>query len=165
MPGADPEKPVICDAMCFCKDVRNLPEGNRGTTGRNRQQCVADRLWEYDRGLANQSTIKAEVPYDMSLDPPAPFMDPTNPMRPLHSRPIGSKIPDVVLVKDPTRPPTQDNIRKIIEMKFDNDKRPRDQIDAFREIAGPGTPVEVWTPETCGCGEKKLERVPIPHTL
>jgi type VI secretion system secreted protein VgrG len=164
MPGVDPEKPVICEAMCFCKDVRNLPEGNRGTTGLNRQQCVADRLWDYDRSLANQSTIKAEVPYDMNLDPPAPFMDPINPMRPIHSRPAGSKIPDVVLVKDQTRPPTQDNIRKIIEMKFDNDKRPNSQMEDFKEIAGPGTPIEVWTQETCGCGKEEPERVPVPVT-
>ena len=72
-PGTDPEKPVICDAMCFCKDARNLPDGTRGATGPNRQNCVAARLWAYDRALSNQSTIKAEVPYDMSQDPPAPI--------------------------------------------------------------------------------------------
>ena len=162
MPGADQEKPVICDAMCFCKSVRDVPGGTRGTTGRNRQQCVADRLWAYDRALSNQSTIKAEVPYDMNMDPPAPFMDPINPMRPIHSRPAGSKIPDVVLVKDETRPPTQDNIRKIIEMKFDNDPVDRRQLDDLRKIAGPGIPVEIWTPETCGCKEEEPEPVPVP---
>jgi type VI secretion system secreted protein VgrG len=159
--GLDPEKPVICDAMCACKDARNLPDGSRGTAGPNRQQCVADRLWAYDRAMGNQSTIKAEVPYDMSLDPPAPIMSDNDPNRPTHSRPAGSKIPDVVLVNDPRMPPVQGNIRKIIEMKFDDDKRPESQLKDFERIAGPGTPVETWTPNDCGCGKEEPERVPV----
>ncbi|MFS8069199.1 MAG: bacteriophage T4 gp5 trimerization domain-containing protein, partial [Byssovorax sp.] len=163
MPGLDPEKPVICQAMCFCKNERDLPDGTgRGTTGRNRQQCVADQLWAYDRAMGNQSTIKAEVPYDMDLDPPAPIMDTINPMRPRHDRPAGSKIPDVVLVNDPRMPPVQGNIRKIIEMKFDDDKRPQGQMIDFRRIAGPGIPVEVWTTKDCGCGQEEPEPVPVP---
>jgi type VI secretion system secreted protein VgrG len=166
-PGTDPEKPVICEALCFCKSERDLPNGGtgpivRGKTGRNRQQCVADRLWDYDRALGNQSTIKAEVPYDMSHDPPTPIMSNNDPNRPTHSRPSGSKIPDVVLVKDETRPPTQDNIRKIIEMKFDGDPVNFDQIRDFKNIGGRGVPVEIWTPESCGCGEEESKRVPVP---
>jgi type VI secretion system secreted protein VgrG len=122
---------------------------------------VAERLWAQDRALGNQSKIKAEVPYDMSQVPPAPIMSRNDPTRPTHSRPGGSKIPDVVLVNDPTRPPTQDNIRKIIEMKFDNDRVDRDQLDEFEKIAG-NAPVEVWTPETCGCGKEEPETVPVP---
>lgn len=165
--GLDPEKPVICDAMCSCKSARDLPNTGsgpvvRGKTGRNRQQCVADRLWAYDRALSNQSTIKAEVPYDMSQVPPAPVMSRNDPTRPTHSRPGGSRIPDVVLVNDPTKPPTQDNIRKIIEMKFDNDPLDPDQIKAFKRIAPPGVPVETWTTETCGCGKDEPEPKKVP---
>ena len=160
--GLDPEKPIICDAMCFCKSARDLPDGTRATTGRNRQQCVADRLWAYDRALSNQSTIKAEVPYDMSQNPPVPIMSNNDPTRPTHRRPGGSKIPDVVLVKDPTKPPTQDNIRKIIEMKFDKDLPDPAQIKVFEKIGGPGVPVETWTTKTCGCGEEEPDRLPDP---
>jgi type VI secretion system secreted protein VgrG len=160
--GSDPEKPVICQAMCSCKSARDLPNGTRGTTGPNRQQCVAKILWDYDRALSNQSKIKAEVPYDMSQDPPAPIMSNNDPTRPTHSRPSGSKIPDVILVKDGTRPPTRDNIRKIIEMKFDGDPPDADQIKIFKRIGGRGVPIETWTPETCGCGEEERERVPVP---
>jgi type VI secretion system secreted protein VgrG len=167
IPGVDPEQGVICDAMCSCKNARDLPNIGpgpvvRGKTGRNRQQCVADRLWAYDRALSNQSTIKAEVPYDMSQDPPAPIMSRNDPTRPTHSRPGGSRIPDVVLVNDPTKPPTQDNIRKIIEMKFDNDPLDPDQIVVFRQIAPPGVPVETWTTETCGCGKDEPEPKKVP---
>jgi type VI secretion system secreted protein VgrG len=148
--------------MCSCKSARDLPNGTRGTTGPNRQQCVAKILWDYDRALSNQSKIKAEVPYDMSQDPPAPIMSNNDPTRPTHSRPSGSKIPDVILVKDGTRPPTRDNIRKIIEMKFDGDPPDADQIKIFKRIGGRGVPIETWTPETCGCGEEERERVPVP---
>ncbi len=155
-PGVDLEKGVICDAMCTCKDVRDGTDG----TGPNRQNCVAAKLWTFDDAMNNQSTIKAEVPYDMSQNPPAPIMSRTKP-RPKRANPGGSKIPDVVLVKDPTKPPTQDNIKKVIEMKFPGDKRPREQIREYEKIAG-GAPVETWTLETCGCEEKKRERVPVP---
>jgi type VI secretion system secreted protein VgrG len=165
-PGMDPEKPILCDAMCLCKTARDVPNAGpgpvkRGTTGRNRQQCVADRLWAYDRALSNQSTIKAEVPYDMSQAPPVPIMSRNDPTRPTHSRPAGSKIPDVVLVNDPTKPPTQNNIRKIIEMKFDGDPPDPAQLLTLQTIAGQ-SPVEVWTPATCGCGPEEPEPKPMP---
>jgi type VI secretion system secreted protein VgrG len=165
-PGMDPEKPILCDAMCSCKTARDVPNAGpgpakRGTTGRNRQQCVADRLWAYDRALSNQSTIKAEVPYDMSQAPPVPIMSRNDPTRPTHSRPAGSRIPDVVLVNDPTKPPTQNNIRKIIEMKFDGDPPDPAQLLTLQTIAGQ-SPVEVWTPATCGCGPEEPEPKPMP---
>ncbi len=163
IPGVDPEQGVLCDAMCSCKNARDLPDGTRGTTGPNRQQCVAKRLWAYDRALSNQSTIKAEVPYDMNQVPPAPIMSRNDPTRPTHSRPVGSKIPDVVLVNDPTQPPTQDNIRKIIEMKFPGDATSQQQLNEYRDISG-GAPVEVWTLNRCGCGgeEPEPKTVPVP---
>jgi type VI secretion system secreted protein VgrG len=163
IPGVDPEQGVICDAMCSCKHARDLPDGSRGATGPNRQQCVAKILWNYDRGLSNQSKIKAEVPYDMTQAPPAPIMSRNDPTRPTHSRPAGSKIPDVVLVNDPTKPPTQDNIRKIIEMKFPGDATSEKQLLDYADIAG-GAPVEVWTLNRCGCGgeEPAPKTVPVP---
>jgi type VI secretion system secreted protein VgrG len=161
LPGVDPEQGVICDAMCSCKNARDLQDGSRGATGPNRQQCVAKRLWAYDRGLSNQSTVKAEVPYDMSQAPPAPIMSRNDPTRPTHSRPAGSKIPDVVLVTDPTKPPTQDNIKKVIEMKFPGDTTSPDQMRDYGLIAG-GAPLEVWTTDRCGCVGDDTEPKPKP---
>ena len=147
--------------MCSCKGARDLPDGTRGTTGVNRQNCVAKRLWAYDRALSNQSTIKAEVPYDMTRTPPAPIMSRNDPTRPTHSKPGGSKIPDIVLVIDQTKPPTQDNIKKVIEIKFPGDKPIRDQMRDYGVIAG-GAPVETWTLDRCGCGEEEPEPKPKP---
>ncbi len=94
-------------------------------------------------------------------------MSRNDPTRPTHSKPAGSKIPDVVLVIDPTRPPTQDNIKKVIEMKFPGDKGSDDQMLDYGVISG-AAPLEVWTLDRCGCGEEEpkpkpvLEPVPDP---
>jgi type VI secretion system secreted protein VgrG len=88
-------------------------------------------------------------------------MSRNDPTRPTHSKPAGSKAPDVVLVIDPTRPPTQDNIKKVIEMKFPGDKTSQEQMVDYTEIAG-GAPVEVWTLERCGCGKDEPEPKPVP---
>src|SRR5262249_45261512 len=147
------------DAMCSCKDsVTAL--GNRNPDG-----CTRTRLWAYDRALGNKSTIKAQVPYDMSQIPPVPIMSRNDPSRPKTKPDKRRRAPDVVLVKDPNRPTTQDNIRKIIEIKFPGDRRDPDQMQEYERIAG-GAPVELWTLEDCGCEDKKKQRdpfrVPVP---
>jgi type VI secretion system secreted protein VgrG len=157
--GVDPEKLVICEAMCSCKDVRNGTNG----TGPNRQNCVTTRLWNLDDAMKNQSTIKAEAPYDMSRRPPAPIMSRNNPARTTRSRPAGSRIPDVVLVNDGSKPPTRDNIKKIIEIKFPGDPVDDNQMRAYERIAGKGKTVELWTLDSCGCQEKEEPQpVPVP---
>ncbi len=155
-PGMDSEKIVLCKAMCACERAWEASGG----TGPNRQNCVAKTLWNYDDAFGHQSTIKAEVPYDMSQDPPAPIMSRHFPSRPTRRNPGGSKIPDVVIVKDPTKPPTQDNIKRIVEMKFPRDKRPLNQMDDYRKIAGDDDLVEEMTLEDCNCKEEEPEKQP-----
>src|SRR5262249_20190942 len=65
-PGVDSERIVICEAICSCKDVRKNSPGK----GPRPSDCVTARLRAYDKALGNQSTIKAEPPYDMSQNPP-----------------------------------------------------------------------------------------------
>jgi type VI secretion system secreted protein VgrG len=155
-PGVDNEKAILCAAMCTCKDVREATGGS----GMNRQNCVAKQMWALDDSKNHESKIKAEVPYDMSKRPPAPIMSRNEPKRPTRGKPGGSKIPDIVIVKDPTKPPTRDNIERIIEMKFPNDKRPPDQMKQYRKIGGNNVRVEEMTLDDCNCGEKK-ERPPL----
>src|SRR5262249_53747486 len=152
-PGVDSERLVICEAICSCKDVRASSPGK----GPRPSDCVTARLRAYDHALGDQSTIKAEVPYDMSQNPPVPIMSRYQPTRPTTSKPGGSKAPDVVLVKDPTKPPTQDNIKKIIEIKFPGDRWRPGQEKAYERIAG-GVPIDRWTPDTCGCKDEEKER-------
>jgi type VI secretion system secreted protein VgrG len=151
--GPDVETMVVCQAICNCKDARKI-------SGRNgAQDCVTARLRAYDAALGGQSTIKAEVPYDMTTIPPSPLMSKNHP-GPTTGRPAGSKIPDVIVVKDGSRPPTQDNIKKVIEIKFPPDDLTDDQLKEYPKIAG-SAPFEVWGPNApCMCGDE-----PIKHPL
>jgi type VI secretion system secreted protein VgrG len=104
------------------------------------------------------SRIKAEVPYDMSKSPPAPVMSRKEPERPSRGKhPKGSRAPDVIIVKDPSKPPTQDNLEEVIEVKFPGDDFRKGQAQAYRDIAGPA-PFEVLTPQRCGCPNRKEEQ-------
>ncbi|KYF93041.1 hypothetical protein BE17_08095 [Sorangium cellulosum] len=155
-PGVDTEQAVICDAICTCKDAR---AGRTGRGGTRPSDCVTRRLRTYDKALGGQSTIKAEVPYDMNQSPPAPIMSKKEPWRPTEGKPGGSKVPDVVILKDPTKPPTQDNLKKVVEIKFPPDILDDDQRDDYKRIAG-AAPFDVWTPATCGCATDDEEQVP-----
>ncbi|WP_407072487.1 VRR-NUC domain-containing protein [Pseudomonas aeruginosa] len=44
--------------------------------------------------------------------------------------------PDVIIVQNPNRPPTQDNIKQVVEMKFPPDPRNTKQTEACKKIAG-----------------------------
>lgn len=59
--------------------------------------------------------------------------------------------PDVVIVKDPNLPPSQDNIKHVVEIKFGTDVFGKDQEDSYAEIAGDYTKVKVLDPDECGC--------------
>jgi type VI secretion system secreted protein VgrG len=157
-PGVEVEKFILCDAMCQCKDVRIGMDGK----GPNRQNCVAEKMRERDRLFPNVNTIKPEVSYDMSQDPPAPIMSNNEPWRASGRPRNGTKRPDIVIVKDPSKPPTQDNIKRVIEMKFPGDKQPDDQMQEYRKIAGDGARVDVMTLDDCNCGNEEPERVPVP---
>ena len=44
--------------------------------------------------------------------------------------------PDVIIVQNPNRPPTQDNMKQVVEMKFPPDPRNTKQTEACKKIAG-----------------------------
>jgi type VI secretion system secreted protein VgrG len=155
VPGV--ESVVICQAICTCKDVRSA-NGRRAA-----QACATTQLRAYDAALGGQSTIKAEVPYDMSKSPPAPIMSKNHP-GPTTGHPKASRIPDVVVLIDGTKPPMQGNIQKVIEIKFPPDTLSRAQADEYLEIAGPA-PFEVWGPvNPCNCDEGVKDPIPVPVT-
>ncbi|MGK4008593.1 VRR-NUC domain-containing protein [Sorangium sp. So ce1036] len=86
-------------------------------------------------------------------------MSKKEPWRPTEGKPGGSNVPDVVILKEPTKPPTQDNLKKVVEVKFPPDILDDDQRDDYKRIAG-AAPFEVWTPATCGCAEDNEQQVP-----
>ncbi len=56
--------------------------------------------------------------------------------------------PDVVIVNDPTKPPTQDNIKQVVEIKFPPDKMDERQELAYIRIAGDETKLVEMGPGT-----------------
>lgn len=148
-PPGDPELAVLCVHICACNNTQY------------KQACVTQALWAEDDAAGNMSTIKAEVPYDMSKRPPAPIMSNNNPKRATRRKPLGSRIPDVVIVNKPGDLPTQGNIRKVVEIKFPPDKLSREQDAEYRTIAGLAE-FQTLSPQECNCSDPEKKHVPQP---
>jgi hypothetical protein len=173
------DKKVLCSAMCQCQTQPNIGKNGRSL----KQECVSSRLKALDTALGHTSPYKAEYTYDMTKRPPEPFLDkvietkgrdlwpgwtktlwPKDPTRPQPYK-AGrgyTRRPDVVIVKDPARPPTQDNIRQVVEMKFPGDTYGAGQLVDYRLIAGDQqklVPLELWD---CDCNKTEPEKSKIP---
>jgi type VI secretion system secreted protein VgrG len=120
---------------------------------------VTQHIRALEDASAHTSPLKAEVPYDMSKRPPEPIMSKNDPRRATRSSPKGSRIPDVVVVKDGTKPPTRDNIKEVIEIKFPPDELEDEQRKAYTAIAGKATFKELG-PNQCGCPREKKPQPP-----
>ena len=146
------DKKVLCTAICKCKSTPGVGKDGRSL----KQVCVSAQLRALDASLQHRSPYKPEINYDMTKNPPEPIMDstietkghdwlpgwlkkwwPEDPAHPPFEPGRGMvKRPDVIIVKDPTKPPTQDNIKKVVEIKFPPDTVSRDQEADYRRIAG-----------------------------
>jgi len=148
-PGPPPppltrEEMIICATICRC--IVDPSPNTRPS------DCVTRQLRALDEASGGKSKIKAEVTYDMTKNPPEPVMSRKEPWRPSRGKhPRGSRSPDNVIVKDPDKPPTRDNIERIVEIKIPPDTWRGDQRKAYEKIAGPGIPVIELTPQRCGC--------------
>jgi VRR-NUC domain len=182
-PDIDPlDKKVLCAAMCQCDKAPNL-----GKDGKQlKQACVARTMKEVDKQLDHQSPYKQEINYDMTKNPPEPIMDKTVPTKghgwlpawiqkrfgksdnpelpniPFEAGTGQIRRPDVVIVNDPTKPPTQDNIKQIVEMKFPPDQRSDAQEKEYKRIAGPNAEVKTLQPSDCDCNKPEPEPPKMP---
>lgn len=179
-PNTDPiDKKILCAAMCKCDKVPHV-----GKEGQQlRQICVSANFKALDKVLEHRSPFKVEINFDMTKNPPTPIMDSGIETKghgylpgwiskhwgsePEHSPPYkpGTGLirrPDVVIVKDPMKPPTQDNIKQIVEMKFPPDALSAEQEEAYRRIAGKGKLTQL-KPGDCDCdsSEPNDPRMPI----
>lgn len=143
------DRRALCELFCCCQ------EGGR-------QRCVADVLKQADAFRGYKGYYKQEVPYKDR----APVMSRNEPERATRSRPAGSRIPDVVVVKDAFKPPTLDNIQKVYEMKFPGDTYsseigPDDmtQSEAYRKLFEGKIDKEAMDAESCGCKEGDKDSV------
>jgi hypothetical protein len=182
-PEIDPlDKKVLCAAMCQCDKAPDV-----GKDGKQlKQACVSRTMKEVDRQLNHQSPYKQEINYDMTKSPPQPIMDSQVPTKGHDWLPgwiskhfgrdeaTGEQVmqhragtgqirrPDVVIVKDPTQPPTQDNIKQIVEMKFPPDAISPQQKWAYEDIAGDPTKLKTLKPSDCNCDQPEPAPPKIP---
>jgi hypothetical protein len=165
------------------------PEGATAPRGRRRRTGWERRNWRrptkkaLDTLLGHRSPYQQEINYDMSKKPPAPIMDggiATMGHRhlpgwirkywgtePEHAPSFKAgqgliRRPDVVIVNDPTKPPTQDNIKQILEMKFPPDTMSKSQQIAYMKIAGNRLKSGTLKPANCSCDTPETEEAKLP---
>jgi hypothetical protein len=161
------DEAVICPIVCKCDKAPAI-----GADGRSlKQACVSKALNTLDAAADHKSPYKAEVNYDMTKRPPAPIMS-SDPETKAHDWLPGwikkwwnadeshppfkpgkglVRRPDIVIVNDPTRPPTQDNIKQVVEVKFPPDDWTKRQKDAYVLIADGENKVVRTGPDECDC--------------
>lgn len=168
---------VLCPAICKCKDSPDT-----GADGRSlKQACVSRALSKVDKAMDHQSPYKPEVNYDMTKEPPEPIMDSEIATKAHdwlpgwinkyweadHGYPYlkGAGMvrrPDVVVVDDPSKPPTQDNIKQIVEIKFPPDQMSKEQQTAYTTIAGSENKLAVIGPDDCTCDQPRPDPSKVP---
>lgn len=171
-PKIDPiDKKILCAPMCKCdKEPTIAVDGKR-----LKQNCVAASFKALNGTLGN-SNYKQEINYNMTVQPPTPIMDST--IRTLAHKYLPGYIekhmpgfvaktgqirrPDIVIVHDSTKPPTQDNIKQIVEMKFPPDSLSQPQKLAYEEIAGSPNKLTTLEPSDCDCEKPRDDGKMIP---
>jgi hypothetical protein len=183
IPQIDPlDKKVLCAALCKCDKAPHT-----GKDGQKlKQQCVSTVMKEVDKQLDHKSPYKQEINYDMTKSPPQPIMDkdvatkghdylpgwiakyfgksadPEASQVPFKAGTGQIRRPDVVIVKDPSKPPTQDNIKQIVEMKFPPDEMSPDQEEAYVKIAGDPGKLKTLKPSDCSCDQSEPAPPKVP---
>lgn len=123
-----------------------------------------------------RSNYKQEINYNMRTAPPTPIMDSSDPTMPhpylpgyIEKRMPGFekgtgqiRRPDVIIVIDPKKAPTQDNIKQIVEMKFPPDTLSAKQKADYQTIAGTPGKLTTLEPGMCDCDKEKPGGPAIP---
>lgn len=150
-PGVVGELQTLCNMMC---DVKNVPG--------KKQDLIAARLKALDKATGGKSTMKAEVPFDPTNV--TPYMSKTEPWRATGNWWIpGHRRPDVVITNG--GPPRLENIRAVVEMKFNDGSTgfSKDQLDAYDKMFGEKL-ITMEEGKDCKCDDddKKLQPEPVP---
>ncbi len=146
------ELQILCNMMCEEKGP-----------GR-KQDRIAERLWAMDDAAGGRSTMKAEVPYNPSTR--EPYMSNNESWRATRNFYIlGHRRPDVIITDG--SPPTFDNIRTVVEMKFDdgNTEQSKEQIKAYERVFGAEKVAVMEEGVDCICEDDDGEREPVPEPV
>ncbi len=179
------DRKVLCELMCCCADSPNtiLKEG---VLQNAYQSCVADTV-AAARDSVKVGRYVPEVNHDMTLTPPKAILhsDGTPAKWGDHAywkhssatelakkyaqeraaalaegrarNPLVRR-PDIIAVKNPNKPVSQENIDRIYEMKFSKDSEHKGQFNAYRKIAGDRNKVVVMEEDDCGCDDRKKNK-------
>ena len=172
------DKTVLCSAVCHCSAAPAISRDGRNL----KQVCVAQHLRALDDVLQQRSPYKPEVSYDMTKQPPQPILDSQtgqlphvwipgwirkywdeDPEHPPF-RPGKGMIrrPDVVIVRNTRNPPTQDNIKQVLEMKFPPDPINEEQARTYAQITGDERKVVQMSSDECDCNRHvQVSEIPI----
>lgn len=176
---AKADEKMLCAVFCCCSNNPVPGEGGQG----GYDTCASQTLSAAERFMDNDSRFKSQVSYNMRPDTPEPLMErglfgglttesipwTRGGIEHIKNR-IGqdgfpyqsgdARRPDVVIVRDPSRPPTPDNVSRVVDFKF-TDSLNRAQEDAYARIGGQ--PPLVIDSEKCDCSDdetrKQLELV------
>lgn len=183
------DEELLCAIVCCCEHTPSVSDGGRN----GMQECVKQTLRRADQELGWRSRYKAEIAYDMTALPPRPIMhrdaagnETTAPSGYWLTRAKEDipgfkggeghvRIPDVVIVADPSRPPHAQNIDRVVEIKFEGDNLSREQEQAYTDIAGgrrrfsvmgsSETQLKNTGSSTKNCDCKKNRRNPQPQEV
>lgn len=173
------DKKILCALLCCCKvnPIKGTIKKKDGSEEEKNyyQICVSNTVKNLERSSGHNSRFKAELSYNMRANPPDPLMDKDltgnlntrsllfpaeyGRMKGRMNRdypgaePYGEKDtrrPDVIIVRDPSKPPVQGNISRVVEMKF-GDPYGEEQEASYRRIGGK-RPLKL-DPKICGCND------------
>ncbi len=175
---------LICKLCCCCLNNPVVGEAEQNLM----QNCMDKIFKSADKLLGFNSRYKSEISYDMTQSPPSPFMhriegqDTTESTHSWMGRAYHDienygprrgmvRRPDLVIVDDPCVPPTQNNIERVVEIKFRNDKRSVQQDAAYSEIVGNPKKYDIFrigtqpTKGEKGCDCQQQQQQPEPATV
>lgn len=172
--GQQTDKEMLCEVVCAC----NFRGGKTACVCATLATPVYHRgvrCWDPRPAMPGYPAVYVEVPFRMG-NPPTPIMTnvPSKTRKDASGNPLplpwgdlppipGTRRPDIVVVKDPSKPPTRDNIKGIYEVKFPPDDWGPGQREAYKRIGGT-EPIKI-SPEECKCRSRKLPKyapVPVP---
>lgn len=169
---AMPEVKYLCQVICTCDAS---PTASTSGKSNLKEFCVKTTLLEETNPF---STIKPEIPYDMTKIPPQPLLNRKSLINdiilateylPKRMKDEGLKpananggvyqvrIPDAVIMRNPAIPVlTAPNLKGVVEIKFDEPWDPI-QLADYALIAGPDKVIPL-SPTICLCAKEELQQ-------
>ncbi len=155
---------VLCEVMCCCSN--NPCTGSEAGTNQ-RQGCVSSTLQAADEVLHHQSRYKPDEMGQDTTQKSDRWQTRARQEIPGYRGGQGDvRRPDVIIVKDPSKPPYQDNIDRVVEMKFKGDSLGEGQEESYETIVGDRDQLMIMVEgKNCTCADNDGELEPVPQPV